>query len=179
MKKLIFIALLLCVGQLWGCAVTLPYGIYEDKRLTDTMTEDKATSASIKSNLLQADFSENWGTAVYCYYGHVYLVGEVPKSMQEKAVEIARQDKSVREVTAYWFTPAKADTSNFVLGTRLRANLIGSKGVSSTRIDTQVNAGRVVLLGVVHDEKERELVIQAAKKTEGVKEVISFLMLPQ
>ena len=179
MKSLFFATLLLCMTQLWGCAVTVPYGIYEDKRLTDTITEDKTIATSIKTNLLQADFSENWGTSVYCYYGHVFLVGEVPKDMQAKAVELARKDKGTRSVTAHWFMPSKVETNNFLLATRLRANLIGAKGVSSTRIDTQVNAGRVVLLGVVHDEKELDLVIKTARKTEGVKEVISYLMLPQ
>ena len=37
----------------------------------------------------------------------------------------------------------------------------------------------MVLLGVVKDEAERKLAIRAARQVEGVKQVISYLMLPQ
>lgn len=167
------------LGQIWGCAATIPYGIYEDKRLTDTMADDKSISASIKTSLLQANFSEGWGTAVYCYYGHVFLVGEVPENMQQKAVDIAKAQKGVRSVTTHWFTPQKSDDIDFIIRTKLRTNLIGAEGVSNTRIDTEVNSGRVVLLGVVGSEKEMSQVIRAAKATSGVVSVKSYLMLPQ
>lgn len=178
-RYMYYVLLVLALGQMCGCAATVPYGIYEDKRLSDTIADDAAISTGIKTALLQADFSDGWGTGVYCYYGKVYMVGEVPANMQGKAVELARKEKGVRSVTTHWFTPAKSDTNNFVLRTRLRTNLIGAKGVSNTRVDTEVNAGRVVLLGVVQNEKERGLVIKAAKDTQGVREVTSFLMLPQ
>ena len=116
--------------------------------------------------------------AVYSFYGHVFLVGEVPENMQEKAVTIANRYKP-RTVTTHWFTPASSDTSNIVLGTKLRKDLIGTKGLSSTRIDTEINSGRVVLLGVVKDEAEKQLAIQAARGVAGVTAVTSYLMLPQ
>lgn len=180
MKKLLLAALLLVtLGQIFGCAATIPYGIYEDKRLTDTIADDKAIATSIKTALLQADFSEGWGTAVYSYYGNVFLVGEVPGNMQQKAVEIAQKQKGMRSVTTHWFTPQKSDEVDFVIRTKLRTNLIGAKGVSSTRIDTEVNSGRVLLLGVVSNEQEMAQVLKTAKGTAGVKFVKSYLMLPQ
>lgn len=180
MKRFLLPALLLlALSQVWGCAATLPYGLYEDKRLTDTITNDKGISTSIKTSLLQADFSEGWGTAVYCYYGNVFLVGEVPENMQQKAVDIAKTQKGVRSVTTHWFTPQKAEESDFIVRTKLRTNLIGAEGVSSTRIDTEVNSGRVLLLGVVGNEQEMAQVIKAAKATSGVTSVRSYLMLPQ
>ena len=61
----------------------------------------------------------------------------------------------------------------------LRADLIQARGLSSTRIDTEVNAGRVVLLGVVAHEEEKDIAIRTARKVKGVSEVTSYLMLPQ
>lgn len=170
-------ALLLAVGLVEGCAYG-GYGLYDDKRLMDTITDDKAMATSIKAALMKADFSGGWAVSVYCFYGNVFLVGEVPKNMQAKAVSIARSYKP-HSVTPHWFTPAKSDTGNVALATALRADLIGTKGLSSTRIDTEVNAGRVVLLGVVQDDAEKQLAIRVARRVKGVTSVTSYLMLPQ
>lgn len=169
---LISCLLFLCIAQ--GCA----WGIYEDKRLMDTMSSDKTLAASIKTALIKDNFSNALAVAVYCYYGNVFLIGEIPANMQGKALAIARSFKP-RSVTPHWFSPARGDRGNFVLATDLRSALIGTKGLSSTRIDTEVNAGRVVLLGVVHDEAEKKLAINTARKVKGVVSVTSFLMLPQ
>ena len=176
MPQRILSALLLAmtVSLLSGCAV---WGVYEDKRLTDTMTEDKALASRIKTALMQEKFLEGWSVNVYSYYRHVYLVGEVPGSMQTKAVEIA-ESKNPRSVTTHWFTKSKNESSDLTLAAKLRTALIGTKGLSSTRIDTEVNSGRVVLLGVVESEQEKELATTAAKGVEGVTRVTSYLMLP-
>ena len=173
----ILVLLLLCLGQAAGCATA--YGVYDDKRLTDTIVDDKSIATSIKTSLLQEKFSDGWGTAVYCYYGNVFVVGEVPAHMQQKAVDIAQKQKGVRSVTTHWFSAQTSDENDFLLATKLRTNLIGAKGVNNTRIDTEVNAGRVVLLGVVDNEKEMQRVINTTKATSGVKSVKSYMMLPQ
>ncbi len=159
---------------LQGCA----YGIYEDKRLLDTQADDTALSSDIKASLLKADFREGMAVSVYCFYGNVFLIGEIPKKRQAQAIAIARSYKP-RSVTPHWFSPAKGSRSNFALAADLRTALIGTRGLSSTRIDTEINAGRVVLLGVVHDNEEKQLAIAAARKVKGVTSVTSYLMLPQ
>lgn len=170
-------ALLCAAALLQGCAYGA-YGLYDDQRLMDTITDDKAMATSIKTALMKEHFTDGWAVAVYCYYGNVFLVGEVPKNMQAKAVSIARSYRP-RSVTPHWFSPASGETSNLALATSLRAELIGTKGLSSTRIDTEVNAGRVVLLGVVGDDAEKRLAISVARKLKGVTSVTSYLMLPQ
>ncbi|MCR5814956.1 MAG: BON domain-containing protein [Desulfovibrio sp.] len=156
-----------------GCA----YGILDDKRLLDTMSQDNALASNIKSALMKKDFARGFSVSVYSYYKHVFLVGELPPSFQERAVRIA-QSKNPRSVTCHWFTPAKSADSDFILSSRLRTALIGAKNLSSTRVDTEVNAGRVVLLGVVGNEHERKIAIRTAHKVEGVINVTSYLMLP-
>ncbi|MDE7240814.1 BON domain-containing protein, partial [Desulfovibrio sp.] len=170
-------ALLLGCALAQGCAYG-GYGLYDDQRLMDTIADDKAMATSIKTALMKADFTGGWAVSVYCFYGNVFLVGEVPKNMQAKAVSIARSYKP-HSVTPHWFTPAKSETGNLSLAASLRADLIGTKGLSSTRIDTEVNAGRVVLLGVVKDDAEKQLAIRVARRVKGVTSVTSYLMLPQ
>lgn len=168
----IILALAICC-QLQGCA----WGIYQDKRLLDTQVSDKAMASEIKAALIRASFSNASAISVYCFYGNVFLVGEVAPKMQAEALEIARSYKP-RSVTPHWFSKAGSERSNFMLATDLRSTLIATKGLSSTRIDAEVNAGRVVLLGVVHDNAEKQLAIQAARKVKGVTSVTSYLMLP-
>jgi osmotically-inducible protein OsmY len=174
MRRFLVFLLLAALCCLNGCA----YGLYEDQRLMDTIVDDKAMSGAIKSDLLGESFTGGWSVAVYCYYKNVFLVGEVPESMQHKALETARRHKPY-SVTPHWFSPAKSDVSDIELAARLRKELIGVKGLSSTRIDTEVNAGRVVLLGVVKNDEEKRLAVQTARKTSGVHAVTSYLMLPQ
>lgn len=164
------ILLMLCFIQ--GCA----YGIYDDERLLDTMSSDKKLASKIKADLIKKEFSESFSIAVYAYYKHVFLVGEIPEDMQNKAVTIAHA-RNPLSVTTHWFTTEPSSQSNFIVSGRLRAALIGAKGLSSTRIDTEINSGRVVLLGVVSSEEERALAIRTARNVKGVQKVISLLML--
>lgn len=174
MKTRIFTALLLLALFLQGCA----YSIYEDKRLMDTMADDKALATKIKAALLKENFGEGFSVAVYCFYGNVFLIGEASPAMQSKSLAIAKSFQP-RSVTPHWFGKAKGERGDMVLSADLRAALIGTKGLSSTRIDTEVNAGRVVLLGVVHDDAEKQLAIKTARQVKGVTSVTSYLLLPQ
>lgn len=166
--------LLVALLFLQGCAA---YGIYDDQRLIDTMSDDKALATAIKTDLLDANFKGGWAIAVYSYYGNVFLVGDVPENMQEKARQIAMKRKP-RTLTSHWFEHIESDKSNFTLATKLRTELIKAKGLSSTRIDTEVNAGRVVLLGVVADDNEKQIAINSARQVTGVTKVTSYLILP-
>lgn len=168
-------ALLLCVlfSFVQGCA----YGIYDDPRLMDTMASDKALATDIKAKLLAARFTGGMAISVYCFYNHVFLVGEVPKSMQAKAIEIAKSYHP-SSVTPHWFSKSTGRRADLALAADLRTALIGCKGLSSTRIDTEVNADRVVLLGVVANDAEKKLAIDTARKVRGIESVTSYLMLP-
>lgn len=167
--------IILCIfAFIQSCAA---YGIYDDKRLIDTMADDKALATKIKTALLAEDFGSGFSVSVYCFYGNVFLVGECPEKMRAKAVQIARSYHP-QTITPHWFSPGVAERSNFVLATDLRAALIGTKGLSSTRIETEVNAGRVVLLGVVKDDAEKQLAIKTARGVKGVVSVTSYLLLP-
>ena len=179
MKKLCHLSLLLvclalaCLMQ--GCAV---YSTASDERLVDTMGSDNAISGLIKKDLMAERFADGWNISVHCFYGHVFLVGECPKEMRAKAVKIAKRDKRVRSVTTHWFSPRVGETNNFVMATKLRSALIATGNLNSTRIETEVNSDRVVLLGVANDSGERKTAVRAAREVNGVLTVTSYIMLP-
>lgn len=179
MKKLCQLSLLLAclalVCLIQGCAV---YSTASDERLVDTMGSDNAISGLIKKDLMAERFADGWNISVHCFYGHVFLVGECPKEMRAKAVKIAKRDKRVRSVTTHWFSPRVAETNNFVMATKLRSALIGTGNLNSTRIETEVNSDRVVLLGVANDSNERKTAVRAAREVNGILTVTSYIMLP-
>lgn len=169
-------ALFLLLGCLLLSACS-PYAIYDDKRLLDTMADDKSMATRIKAALMQEHFGDSFSVAVYCFYGNVFLVGEAPEKVRARAIALAKSYHP-KSVTPHWFTPGKSERGDIALAADLRASLIGAKGLSSTRIDTEVNAGRVVLLGVVHDDAEKQIAIKTARQVKGVISVTSYLLLP-
>lgn len=176
MKHVLLLAVLvLALGLQAGCAV---YSTASDERLMGTMSSDKAISTLIKKNLMEERLADGWEISVYCYYGHVFLVGECPDKLRPKAIEIARRDKRVRSVTPHWFSIRKSADSDLALAARLRTALIGTSRLNSTRIDTEVNSNRVVLLGVANNSDERKTAVEAAREVKGVATVTSYIMLP-
>lgn len=170
--------LLLCLMlAMQGCAYSV-YGVYDDERMLDTIRDDQALAKSIKAALMGEHFGSAFSVSVYCFYGNVFLVGEATPQVQAKALAIARSYNPV-SVTPHWFKSEKGERANLALAADLRASLIGTKGLSSTHIDTEVNAGRVVLLGVVSNDSEKKLAIKVARSMKGVSSVTSYLMLPQ
>ncbi len=168
-------ALILCCLALQGCAI---YSTASDERLTGTMSDDTAISTAIKKDLMSESVGAGWDIAVYSYYGHVFLVGECPTNMRSRAVSIAKKRKDALSVTSHWFERRAGGDSDTVLTGKVWASLIGASDVNSTRINMQVNANRVVLLGVAKDAGERKRAVRAARGVENVNTVTSYIMLP-
>lgn len=169
-------SLILAACILQGCAL---YGGATDQRLTGTMTDDKTLTTAIKTKLMADDVASGWNISVYSFYGHVFLVGTCPKNLRPQAIKIAKKDKRVLSLTTHWFEPVSGGENNFVLATRIRTALIGADGVNNTHFETEMDAGRVVLLGVAKDAKERKAAVQTVRNVEGVSTVTSYIMLPK
>ncbi len=169
-------SLILTAFLLQGCAL---YGGATDERLSGTMTDDKTLTTSIKTKLMSDDVASGWNISVYSFYGHVFLVGTCPKDLRAKAVKIAQKDKRVLSLTTHWFEPVAGGENNFILSTSIRSALIGADGVNNTHFETEVNSGRVVLLGVARDAKERKAAVQTVRNVKGVSTVTSYIMLPK
>jgi hyperosmotically inducible protein len=104
----------------------------------------------------------------------------VPENQRANAVQAARGVLGVKGVTPHWFASLKVNAdsgSDPAITLRLEKNLVGADGVTSSRIDYVVNSGRVVLLGVVESEAERAAAVKAARNTQGVRTVTSYLFM--
>ena len=68
LKNFVFPVLMLVLLSLEGCAYSA-YGVYDDQRLLDTISDDKAMATSIKTALLNEHFLGGMAISVYCFYG--------------------------------------------------------------------------------------------------------------
>lgn len=170
------VCLLVCPPLIQGCGF---YGVYKDKRLVGTIQEDNAIASGAKADLMRFNLSVGWNVAVRCYYGTVFLVGEAPENLRAEAVRIAGREPLVRDVRTHWFEPARGGKEpDIAVAARVRKELIGTPGLGSTRVDVEISAGRVVLLGVADNEEEIRLAQEVASRTPGVTQVTNLMMLP-
>ena len=171
---LCLLAGLLLAAGLAACAT--PYGVYADKRPIEVLKDDAMLRSRVGDALRAQGFTGVNALTVHSYFGRVFLTGEVPEKQRSKAVQTAQGVQGVNSVTPHWFISLKADTEgDAAIKLRLEKNLVSTDGVTSSRIDYVVNSGRVVLLGVVESETERAAAITTARKTNGVRSVVSYL----
>jgi hyperosmotically inducible protein len=164
-----------------GC-MTTAYGAAMDKRSVETQLEDKTIATSIKTQLMEDVGLKKGGLdfSVYCYNGNVFLVGEVagPED-REHVLASTRRVGGFRSIHTYMLLKSQGSSgsigSGTVIATKLRAKFIGDTSLISSRIDTEVVRGHVVLLGVVAGEDEIANAVEHAKAVEGVRRVKSFL----
>ena len=176
MHRLSFFMIVACLIGLAACAT--PYGLYADKRPLETQKSDTGLRSQVGSALKAAGFTGVSEMTVHVYYGRVFLTGEVPEKQRGTAVRTAQQVEGVADVTPHWFISLKSDSeSDAALRLRLEKNLVAADGVTSSRVDHVVNSGRVVLLGVVESEAERQAAITTARKTAGARSVASYLFV--
>ena len=167
--------LLLLIG-LTACAT--PYGVYADKRPIEVLKDDAVLRSRVGDALHARGFTGVNELTVHAYFGKVFLTGEVPEAQRANAVQAARGVQGVKSVTPHWFASLRTDTeSDTAIKLRLEKNLVGADGVTSSRIDYVVNSGRVVLLGVAGSEAERSAAVKAARNTQGVRTVTSYLFM--
>ena len=174
-SALFLLAGLLLIG-LTACAT--PYGVYADKRPIEAIKDDVMLRSKVGDALKDQGFTGINALTVHSYFGKVFLTGEVPENQRSNAVRTVQGVQGVKSVTPHWFVSLKTDgESDAAIKLRLEKNLVGADGVTSSRIDYVVNSGRVVLLGVVGSEAERAAAVKAARGTQGVRSVKSYLFM--
>jgi hyperosmotically inducible protein len=145
-----------------------------------TQARDKAIIAKILKKFLNDDSIKVLDISVFCYEGHVYLVGEYESVKQKKqAVAIAKVIERVKFVTSYLFPKKNVKdcgmTDNLKILAKVEAALIQDREIWSTNVDVKTVQCSVILLGIVGSHEEIDKSIAHAKGVEGVRFVKSFL----
>jgi len=168
---------MLAVQFIGGCAV---YDVAVEERNVGTYTSDRKISFLIEEQFLKDDTIKFLDFDAYSYEGNVYLVGEYDSHAQvDKAVSIAKGVKGVKTVTTY-FLPKREDDlcgtmDTMDIAAKLKNKLVGDKDIWSTNIDVEIVQCKIIMLGLVGTEKERDEAIAHAKSVPGTRGVKSFI----
>lgn len=168
------------LASLSGCSSI--YSAARDERTMGQMLDDKTLALTIKKSLADDDTVKALDVSVYAYFGKVFLVGEVDKSVQKsKAIKIAKAQKGTKSVSAYILSKDGGSMGKTVddvgITAKVKAKMIADKKFSATQVDVTTVRGNVVLLGVVGSAKDRNKAIAHAKSVKYVKSVKSFLIV--
>lgn len=164
------------------CGCTTVYKAARDKRDIKTQARDERFELSIKNKLFKSDNIKGLDISVYCFEGKVFLVGVIEKKEQKhEALQLAGSVEGVKTIKTYLLDKNKqakiSDTIDDIkITAKIKAALIKDKEIVSTRIEVKTIYRHSVLLGIVNNESIIKKVVSHAKKVEGVKKVISFLI---
>jgi len=139
---------------------------------------------SIKSEITGKYFDEAMvmDISTDVYEGQVMLTGLVTKAeAKRKAQEIAQRVKGVRKIfNEIQVTPeggVVASVKDWTIETKLKFNLLSTKGVSSLNYRWRSVNGVVYFIGLAHDQEELNKVITMTKGMDGVRKVVTHVRL--
>ncbi len=165
-----------------GAACT--YETAVDERSTNQQMKDCLLEGHIKAEFIKNRKIDPVGITPYCYYGKVYLVGEYDNEAELR--EVMKIMKTIpdkkRVIRRLYLSEASEDGStarNYLISSKIKANLMADLDVSSTPLRVEVIQRDVILLGVINDGQERRKIIAHVQKVDGVRKVISFLKHPE
>ena len=152
----------------------------------DRPVSDAGSDLRIKTEILK-DFAEEAkgllvDASVDVYQGQVLLTGSVKKvDDRTKAEGLARVVKGVRkvfnEIQVTTEGGLSASAKDFAIETKLKANLLAAKGVTSINYRWRSVNGVVYFLGVARSQEELDKVLTLARQTDGVKDVVSHVFI--
>jgi hyperosmotically inducible protein len=187
MKKNMCFALLLASSLLiLGCSTiastagTSIYKVTVDERKVSTIAEDTKITITVLTKFIDDDLVKAQDISIFCYDGHVFLVGEYDLNEQKKrSLKIARSVEGVKSVTAF-LSPKSQNNScspldNLVISTKLRMKLIIDRDILSTNVDVETVNCTVVLLGIVGSKQDIKKVVTHAQNVTGIHGVKAFL----
>jgi hyperosmotically inducible protein len=140
--------------------------VWDDATITTRVKNALGESHEVRARKIDVDTVE----------GAVILTGIV-ESQEEalKAVDIAEGVPGVKEVKNNLQVGSRSLGQAFddkVIGSKVKAKLIKEPGIRSLNIDVDVNKGVVTLTGVVEYRHQKDRVMEIARTTSGVIEVV-------
>ncbi|WP_028357321.1 BON domain-containing protein [Brackiella oedipodis] len=165
-----------CVPLFVGGAAAAGATVATDRRSSGMQLTDKSISIRVEHEVGSAFPSNTTRVNALTFNQRVLLTGEIlDEASKTKAGQIARKSKDVREVLNQLKVGPVADfgsrSNDSWIASKVRTELIATKGVPSRTIALTVSKGVVYLMGQVN-ATEANLAAQAASRISGVKQVV-------
>jgi osmotically-inducible protein OsmY len=148
-----------------------------------SFVNDALIVAQIEGYFLTIDADSALHTSVSSHDGVVKLSGKVKSaSVRDRFAERAKTTVDVKQVLNELVVDphvpsAQGRAADFGLTVAVEASLAGQAGVNAFPIHVDAHAGRVTLHGAVNSAALRETMVEAARKTAGVRSVTDDLTL--
>lgn len=173
MAKHILLLLAAALFLLGGCVI---HKEYKDNTLDDQYS-DAGLKTAVSSALLQEDATLADNVEVYCFKGHVFLIGEAPEDYRRFAIAAAESVKGVTSVTPHWFPDGTGrKMRDAAMAAEVESKLMFDESLTSSRMAVVVWDRNVLLLGVMNDKKSIDKAVDIARGERGVKSVTSYLL---
>ena len=138
-----------------------------DSRITDAIVAQFRVTKSAKELDLKVSSSK----------GIVTIIGTVPDSkVQEELETIAENTNGVKEVNSKLVVNSKLG-NDLIVTKKVRANLLNEKLIKSLNILIETEDGEVTVTGEVPNKDTQKLIELIVKKTNGVTNVVSNLVI--
>jgi hyperosmotically inducible protein len=148
-----------------------------------TLANDALIVAQIEGTFLTVDAGSALHTAVASHGGVVTLSGRVTSAaVREKFLSHAKSTTGVKAVESTLtvdphLPTSRAQAADFAQVVAVEANLAGQAGLNALPIHVDAHAGVVTLSGTVKTAALRSTLLDAARKTLGVRAVKDHLAL--
>jgi osmotically-inducible protein OsmY len=186
------LAALVAGSLLSACAATAPGTARGGWAGEEENVEDASLATDVRLALIEKLGFDALSVNVDTTGGHVYLTGGVEKrATQELAEEVARSVPGVTKVenrlalkggseataVGQAVESTELEVQDAALELRVGKNLLGEIGRHALSLEVESTDGVVSVRGRVPDRQRKELALQAAQDTPGVKKVIDLIEL--
>jgi len=190
LPKTLLLASLLAGSLLSSCAATAPGTARGGWAGEEENVEDASLATDIRLALIEKLGFDALSINVDTAGGSVFLTGGVEKrATQELAEEVARSVPGVSKVdnrlslkggsaetpVEHAVSSTELEVQDAALELRVGKNLLGEIGRHALSLEVESTDGVVSVRGRVPDRQRKELALQAAQNTSGVKKVIDLI----
>jgi hyperosmotically inducible protein len=165
-----------CAPAVVGAGAAGGYKVATDERSVGRVWDDAIIATKVKNALAESHEVRARKIDVDTVEGAVILTGIVETQEEaRKAVDIAKGVPGVKGVKNNLQVGSRSlgeALDDKVIGSKVKAKLIKEPGIRSLNIDVDVNKGVVTLTGVVGYQHQKDRVMEIARTTSGVIEVV-------
>lgn len=164
-----------------GAGATLGVAAAQEGGITSAIT-DKAIYLKISDLWFKSSFEMYRKLTLNVKEGRVLIAGSLPTAdMRVAAMRLAWQAEGVRQVINEITVDDGSGISGYVrdgwISNNIKARLVFDKHVQSINYNIEAVNGTVYVLGIAQDKKELDHVLDTARNTRYVKNVVSYARL--
>jgi hyperosmotically inducible protein len=164
-----------------GGAATGAYKAGTVERTVGRLIDDSTITTKVNLAFMDDPMIATSKIDVDTIEGEVLLTGVVGTRIEvERAIEVAQGVEGVVKVVDNLQVGTRSLGQSFndkVLGSKIKAKLIGEPNIRSLNIDVDVVRSVVTLTGKVDEQSNKNRIIEIARTTNGTVKVVDTLML--